>query len=163
MLNRDKYKYLFLIVGILFWIGCQTDATQTQNQITSKHIRQTVEGTWQLESWHIGDEVVRAPEAHGYWSLHNGTVLFTVYRTDGDTTFTSFGNGAYNITDSTWSYRYDHFTNLIVRGSGDDQVVEVDHPLLREGWPRVFEAKRESGKLVLDNEQGLRQSIYEGD
>ena len=89
---------------------------------TASEIRHFVEGSWQLETWHVGDEILRPPAGRGYILFHDGVVLFTVVRDHGERTLTRFGHGEYQVADGEWSYRYD-----------DNHYIETEGPGTRRG------------------------------
>lgn len=74
--------------------------------VSLRDLRAAVEGTWQLEEWHVDGQVLRPPRVEGRWSNHDGVVLFMVHRTTSDSAYSQSGYGTYQMNASTWSYGY---------------------------------------------------------
>lgn len=104
-----------------------------------------LEGTWQLEEWHLDGSVLRPPQANGRWSLRDGVVLFVLHRSD--TSDASVGYGEYRMDATTWGYRYLRMQRATGPLAGP-VTVTVSPP---ETAMRVFTIKREPGKVVLDS------------
>jgi hypothetical protein len=117
-------------------------------------LRKALEGTWQLEEWHVGGQVLRPPQADGRWSNHDGIVLFVLHRAD--TAESTMGYGVYEMTADTWGYRYLRMQNTSGPTEGPFKVA-VQPP----GQMRSFKVKREPGKVVLEG-VGEDRREYEG-
>src|SRR5207249_652639 len=69
-------------------------------------LRAALEGTWQLEEWHVNGQVLKPPDADGRWSNRDGVVLFLLHRNGADTAESTMGYGVYQMDADTWGYRY---------------------------------------------------------
>lgn len=121
-------------------------------------VRAAVEGTWQLEEWHVGGQVLKPPMVDGRWSNHDGAVLFMLHRTD--TSESTMGYGIYQMDDKTWSYRYFRMQSTAGPMGGPVTVsIPKQAPEMRS-----FAIKREpggaAGKIVLEAPGDRRE--YEG-
>jgi hypothetical protein len=105
-------------------------------------LRAALEGTWQLEEWHVGGQVLRPPQADGRWSNRDGVVLFTLHRLG--TAESNMGWGVYEMTADTWGYRYIHSQSTSGPAGGPFKV-NVTKP----AEMRWFKIQREPGKVVL--------------
>ena len=128
---------------------------------TAAEIRRFVEGSWQLETWHVDDKILQPPTGRGYILFHDGVVMFTVVRDQGARTLTRFGYGEYQVADGEWSYRYHDNHYIETQGPEHDEVFEKSYFSWTE--PRRFKARMEERKLVLENEGGKRTMIYDAD
>ena len=106
-------------------------------------LRAAVEGTWQLEEWHLDGHVLRPPQVDGGWSNHDGVVLFMVHRTTSDSSWSQSGYGRYQMDASTWSYGYAR-TETLSGPMGGPAHVTTDQ---RER--RSFSVSRQGGKIIL--------------
>jgi hypothetical protein len=106
-------------------------------------LRAAVEGTWQLDEWHVNDQVLRPPQVDGRWSNHDGVVLFMVHRTTSDSVYSQSGFGTYQMDASTWSYGYARTESLSGPIGGPAQVTtgRLDS--------RSFKVSRRGSKVVL--------------
>lgn len=154
-------RYASLIPLALFGLSfsaCSSPTADPTAVPSEAEIRRFVEGSWQLETWHVDDEILRPPTARGYILFHDGVVLFTVVRDEGDRTLTRFGHGEYQVADGRWSYRYDDNHYMETERPEHEQIFEKSHFSWSE--PRQFEARFEDGQLILENEGGKRTMIY---
>lgn len=104
-----------------------------------------VEGSFQLEEWHVDGQVLRPPRANGRWSLRDGVVIFVLHRAD--TAESSVGYGEYRMDASTWGYRYTRMQRTS-GPLGGPVAIAVSPP---QAEMRVFTIKREPGKVTLDD------------
>ena len=131
---------MFAALAVLF--GVSERATSAQSA-APPDLRAALEGTWQLEEWHVGGQVLRPPQADGRWSNHDGVVLFTLHRTG--TAESNMGWGVYEMTADTWGYRYLHMQTTS-GPAGGPFTVNVTKPGAEMRW---FKIQREPGKVVL--------------
>ena len=118
-------------------------------------LRAAVEGTWQLEEWHVDGQVLRPPQADGRWSNHDGVVLFMLHRAD--SAQSNMGYGIYTMTADTWGYRYLRMQNTT--GPLDGPVkISVSQPPPEMRW---FKVSRAAGKVILEG-AGEDRREYEG-
>ena len=94
-----------------------------------------MEGTWRLVAHLAGQEVLRPPQADGFFSLRDGIVLFQLRRVVGDTAFEFYGSGKYSGSADRFSYSYDRMVWVTRRPTG----VSVRDMVPFKG-PRVFQA-----------------------
>jgi hypothetical protein len=127
---------------MLFAAGASARSAQGGASAPSD-LRAAFEGTWQLEEWHTGGQVLRPPQADGRWSNRDGVVLFTLHRTG--TAESNMGWGVYEMTADTWGYRYIH-SQTTSGPAGGPFMVNVTKPGPDMRW---FKIVREPGKVVL--------------
>jgi hypothetical protein len=118
-------------------------------------LRAALEGTWQLEEWHVDGKVLRPPQADGRWSNHDGVVLFVLHRAD--TAESTTGYGVYEMTADTWGYRYTR-TQTTSGPLGGPFKFNVAQPAQTM---RSFKIRREPGKVILEG-AGEDRREYEG-
>jgi hypothetical protein len=94
-----------------------------------------IEGTWRLAAHRSGRDVLRPPQADGFFSVHDGIVLFQLRRVLGDTVFEFYGSGEYSGAGGRFSYGYDRRVSVTRRPTG----VEVRNVIPFAG-PRLFQA-----------------------
>ncbi len=142
-------------VAVAIWMlfAAGTSARSTQSPAPSD-LRAALEGTWQLEEWHVGGQVLRPPQADGRWSNRDGVVLFTLHRTG--TAESNMGWGVYEMTADTWGYRYAHMQTTSGPIGGPFKI-NVTQP----AEMRWFKIRREQGKVVLEGAGDDRRE-YEG-
>jgi hypothetical protein len=139
-------------VSILF--GAGQPATQAQSP-APPDLRAALEGTWQLEEWHVGEgKVLRPPQADGRWSNHDGHVLFMLHRAD--SAESTMGYGVYEMTADTWGYRYTRTQRMSGPIAGPF-AISVQPP----GEMRSFKIRRAPGKIILEGSGGDTRE-YEG-
>ena len=118
-------------------------------------VRALLEGTWELEEWHVDGEVLRPPQIGGHWSNHDGIVMATLHRTSGGSFQSASNYGTYQMDATTWSYRYD-YAQSVSGPSAEEATVTV-----RTGQqPRSFEITRRGNAIMLDRPNDHRE--YEG-
>lgn len=161
-----KKQQVIISIGIaciilLIGICCTPSKTSEVTRLNENTIRQFVEGTWELEAWNLNGRIISPPEGKGYILFHDGVVMFTIYRTSGDTTFTRFGNAVYEVTDSTWGYRYDHNNYIATLGERSDTVINNGYFSWKDF--RMFDASFEDDKLILERNNGQQRFELEKD
>jgi hypothetical protein len=110
-------------------------------------LRAMLEGTWQLDEWHVDGTVLRPPQIDGRWSNHDGVVLVVYGRRD--TGLTTSGFGTYRITPDTWSYQYARNVTSTAPAGAQATVTATD-----QGPVRSFKIVRTPGKIVLEGAGG---------
>lgn len=95
-----------------------------------------MEGTWRLAAQQLGQEVLRPPQAAGFFSLRDGIVLFQLRRQVGDTAFEYYGSGTYTAAADRFSYGYDRMVSVTRRPAGVSVRDEIPFKA-----PRVFQAR----------------------
>jgi len=120
-------------------------------------LRSALEGTWQLEEWHLNGEVLKPPQANGYWSNHDGVVLFLLHRKSGETAESTMGYGVYKMDAEAWGYRYLRMERSI-GPVGGPATVTISPPAADM---RSFKVSRVGGKVVLEGANEDRRE-YEG-
>lgn len=122
-----------------------------------KELRAALEGTWQLEEWHLNGQVLRPPQVGGRWSNHDGTVLVTMHRTTSDGAYSQSGYGAYQIEPGTWSYEYTRMETSSGPIGGPAQVTAERRDR------RSFRVSRQGSKIILTLEgPGDDRREYDG-
>ena len=111
--------------------------------VSLNELRATVEGTWQLDEWHVNGHVLRPPQVDGRWSNRDGVVLFMVHRTTGDSVFSQSGYGTYQMDARTWSYGYARTEALSGSIGGPAQVT------IGRADSRSFRVSRKGSKIIL--------------
>lgn len=106
-------------------------------------VRALLEGTWELEEWHVDGEILRPPQVGGRWLNHDGVVTANFHRQSGGS-FESFaGYGTYEIGATTWAYTYLRIQTA--RGNApEDATVTV-----RTGLPTRSFALTQHGNTIL--------------
>lgn len=155
--SRSNHLLKALIVIGLFVAQDYGTARAFSQARASSTIRSVVEGTWQLEEWHINGEVLKPPQVDGRWSNHDGVVLFVLHRSDGANATSSVGYGVYEMNDTTWSYRYSRMENSNGPVGGPAKVT-ISQPAPQM---RSFKISRQGSKVLLEGEGGDRRE-YDG-
>src|SRR5687768_11161318 len=96
-------RALALSCTVLVMLAAQRSSAALQSAVPAD-LRASLEGTWQLEEWHVDGQILRPPQADGRWSLHDGVVMFMLHRAD--RAESSGGYGVYRMDATTWSYGY---------------------------------------------------------
>jgi hypothetical protein len=153
--NRTRLIRLISAASALFIVAGSGETATSAQSSAPADLRAALEGTWQLEEWHTGGQVLRPPQADGRWSNRDGVVLFVLNRTDtGDS---NMGYGIYEITADTWGYRYLRMQSTSGPLGGPFKInVAKPEPALRS-----FKIRREPGKVVLEGVNEDRRE-YEG-
>jgi hypothetical protein len=146
-----------LVVGVAMSITLLgRPAAQSGERAAPADLRAMLEGTWQLDEWHVGGgQVLRPPQIDGRWSNRDGVVLVVYSRHDSGETFAGYGN--YKITADTWSYGYTrrHTSNA---PAGKPPTVAMAEP---GGEMRPFKISRAPGKVILEGAGNDRRE-YDG-
>ena len=141
------------LIAISILLGAGGPSPQAQGAAPAD-LRAALEGSWQLEEWHVDGKVLRPPQADGRWSNHDGVVLFMLHRAD--SAESTMGYGAYEMTADTWSYKYTRTQRMGGPLAGPFTVV-VQPP----GQMRSFKVQRAPGKVILEGGPNDRRE-YEG-
>jgi hypothetical protein len=152
-LRQSCYRLAFAVAASITLLA--QPAAQSNQQSAPADLRAMLEGTWQLDEWHIDGQVLRPPQVDGRWSNHDGVVLVIFGRRD--TGQTTAGYGVYRITADTWSYGYTRMQRSIAPAGGQ-ATVTVTEP---DGAPRSFRIVRAPGKVILEGAGGDRRE-YDG-
>ena len=145
---------LAIAAGLSLVLGFDPSAISAQSPAPAD-LRAALEGTWQLEEWHVDGKVLRPPQADGRWSNRDGVVLFMLHRAD--SAQSNMGYGVYTMTADTWGYRYLRQQNTTGPVGGPVQI-NVTQPPPEMRW---FKVTRAGGKVVLDGANEDRRE-YEG-
>src|SRR5262245_47797012 len=70
----------------------------------SAAVMELLEGTWELDEWHVDGKVLKPPIAVGRLSHRDGVVMNIMHRTDTGESVAAYG--VYKVNASTWSYGY---------------------------------------------------------
>ena len=136
-------------------------ATQRSSALAERpappDLRAALEGTWQLEEWHVNGEVLKPPQADGRWSNHDGVVLFLLHRKSADSAESTMGYGIYRMDAETWSYRYLRRETSTGPVAGPVKVSVIQPP----PEMRSFKIRRAGAKVVLEGADEDRRE-YEG-
>jgi len=145
---------LAVTAAVSIVLGVDPSGTSAQGPAPAD-LRAAVEGTWQLEEWHVDGQVLRPPQADGRWSNRDGVVLFMLHRAD--SAQSNMGYGIYTMTADTWGYRYLRMQNTT--GPLDVPVkIAVSQPPPEMRW---FKVRRAAGKVILEG-AGEDRREYEG-
>jgi hypothetical protein len=120
-------------------------------------LRAILEGTWQLDEWHLNGEVLKPPQADARWSNHDGVALFLIHRETGGTAESTMGYGVYEMDAENWSYRYTHMQTTIGPPGGPAKITVTKPP----PQMRTFKIERSGSKVILRGAGGDHRE-YEG-
>ncbi len=147
--------YSAAVAAVALWIVLGSTLPSPRAQTAAPaDLRAALEGTWQLEEWHVNGQVLRPPQADGRWSNHDGVALFVLHRAD--TAESTMGYGVYEMTADTWGYRYTHMQTTSGPIGGPFKV-----GVTKPGPMRTFKIRREPGKVILEG-AGEDRREYEG-
>ena len=149
MLRRPHLHLTWMLATLLGLSG--NSAAQSNDQPAPADLRAMLEGTWQLDEWHVNGQILRPPQIDGRWSNHDGVVL--VIYTRRDTNQTMAGYGTYQMTANSWSYGYIRTQNSTAPPGGTPTVT-VNEP---NGAMQSFKILREPGKVILEGAAGDRR------
>lgn len=140
--SRRRWRSFLVAFSALLVLAIRGTSLHAQS-VSLIELRAVVEGTWQLDEWHVNGQVLRPPQVGGRWSNHDGVVLFMVHRTTGDSVYSQSGFGAYQMDASTLSYGYARMESLSGPIGGPAQVTteRID--------TRSFRVSRQGSKVVL--------------
>jgi hypothetical protein len=159
-------RILTLFVTALVMLGAQRSGAALQSTAPAD-LRAALEGSWQLEEWHVDGQILKPPQADGRWSLHDGVVMFILHRAD--RAESSAGFGVYRLDATTWSYGYTRMQRTtgalggpvtfsvtppakelqsftITRGPGGK--VTLDSPSAQHEYDGPFFTLRQKGQIV---------------
>jgi hypothetical protein len=155
--SRRSTRFLACAAACVLGLAAQQSSAAPQETASSvpADLRAALQGTWQLEEWHVDGRILRPPQADGRWSLHDGVVLFTLHRAD--SAESSTGYGEYRMDASTWAYGYTRMQRT-TGPLGGPVTVAITPPAQEL---RSFTIRRgPGGKVTLDSPDA--QHEYEG-
>jgi hypothetical protein len=118
-------------------------------------VRALIEGSWQLEEWHLDGHVLRPPEIGGRRNDRDGVVV-AIYQRSGPRGFESFaGYGTYRMDASSWTYGYERIENARGTSAADAKVT------ITQMAQTTYKLYREGAKIVVERPNDRRE--YEGD
>lgn len=150
-----RRKTLWLTAVLLFTGPGRLLASKGSLQET----RSSIEGTYTLQEWHAGEEILRPPAVDGRFMLHDGVV--SVILTNGllpSTKVSAATYGRYSLDSSGFSYNYEDATSVTETPSED----KVSHKLLFEGT-RSFTVSREADGVRLRRTEGNIEFLFTRD
>jgi hypothetical protein len=155
------------LAGVGLWWGSQQRGDRGASESamafstqadTANHVvaaaGQPMEGTWRLVAQRVGEQVLRPPQAEGFFRARDGVVLLELRRTVGDTLFEYYGSGGYAGSADRFSYGYDRMVWVARRPA---RVTVLD--TIQFEAPRVFQShsigsgiryEADSGHYVLE-------------
>ena len=133
----------FVLALLALFASASPGSNLHAQRVSSIGLRAAVEGTWQLEEWHVNGQVLRPPQVDGRWSNHDGVVLFMVHRTTSDSAYSQSGYGTYQLDANTWSYGYAR-TEALSGPIGAPATVTTDK---RDS--RSYKVSRQGTKTIL--------------
>ena len=147
----------WLVKALVVAAVCSVNPAAAED-VSPAAIRQAIEGTWVLQEWDIDGSVVKAPEASGRLSLHDNIIIIMGTGDYFGQTRSFYGYGTYAVDGSTWSYAYDAYT--FIRETSSKTSISKEIP-----WDgmRLFKARSEAGKVVLEYQGGHAQIVLSGD
>src|SRR5262245_17798200 len=152
-MNRPARRKLWAMAIISPLLGVADWTATAQEGRTPAALKARLEGTWELEEWHLPNgKVLRPPEIGGRWSNHDGVVMATYHRAGADGFESYAGYGGYTLDGTTWSYWYER--TEVARGTSPaDAKVTVSPP----GPKMVFKRRWESDTVVLERDGDRRE------
>ena len=118
-------------------------------------VRALIEGSWQLEEWHLDGQVLRPPEIGGRRNDRDGVVV-AIYQRSGPRGFESFaGYGTYRMDASSWTYGYERIENARGTSAADAKVT------ITQMAQTTYKLYREGAKIVVERPNDRRE--YKGD
>jgi hypothetical protein len=122
---------------------------------TAPEIRAAIDGAYILEEWHIGENVFRPPQVEGRVVFLNGAVVsILINNTNEERKFTVALFGTYQLSQSSFSYRYDNSSIFIQTASS---ITESHNPPF-EGM-RDFDITRDGATVQLQSRSSERASF----
>lgn len=156
---KHAHRHCSLVAGValvLTMAGERPSGVAGQDAAPAD-LRAALEGTWQLEEWHVDGQVLKPPQADGRWSNHDGVVLFMLHRATGTDAYSTMGYGLYEMDARTWSYRYTRMETSTGPVGGPANVSVTQPP----AEMRSFTISRQGGKVILENADGTDRREYE--
>ncbi len=135
-----------------------TTPVEADRAPTVHEVRSLLEGTWELVEWHVGDSIVKPPQAVGLWSLHDGVALLSARREQDGAIVWLDGRGTYTVDDRGFRYGYDPLVTITAVPGVPATTSERTQPDVS-----AFAVRREPGMLVLDNEDGRTAIVVTAD
>jgi hypothetical protein len=121
-----------------------------------EQIRNYVEGTYTLQEWHAGDEVLRPPAVDGRFVLHDGVVATILKNWSQQASKLSAATyGRYSLDTSGFNYSYEDATFVTETPS----ETKISHKLLFEGT-RTFTVSREADGVHLRRAEGKIEFVF---
>jgi hypothetical protein len=118
-------------------------------------IKAAIDGAYILEEWHMGENVFRPPQVEGRVVFLNGAVVsILINNTNEERKFTVALFGAYRLSQSSFSYRYDNASIFIQTASS---ITESHNPPF-EGM-RDFDITRDGAVVQLQSRSSERASF----
>lgn len=140
----------YTLAAALIILGSSAIADDNEQHVSD------IEGLWQLVEWHDDGEVLVPPRIGGRSLLENGRLLFMAHReTSTENEYVS-GFGEYSIVGSEYSYEYERYTVVVVRG---DVHEASSGPVSRSSYTGESNGSRLE---ILDSETRTRGLILEG-
>jgi len=110
----------------------------------------TVEGTYVLEEWHVGDEILRPPAVDGRFVLRDGVVTTILKNWSQQASkLSGAAYGRYTLDTSGFSYNYEDATVVTETPS----ETTVSYKLIFEG-ARFFTVSRKADGVHLRRAEG---------
>ena len=153
-MNRRTRGRLLAVALIAPLFGVTGWTATAQEGSAPAALKARLEGTWELEEWHLPNgKVLRPPEIGGRWSNHDGVVLANYHRAGADGFESYAGYGGYALDATTWSYRYER--TEVARGTSHaDAKVTIAPP----GQKMVFKLRWEGDTVILEREGDRRRT-----
>jgi hypothetical protein len=122
---------------------------------TAPEIKIAIDGAYVLEEWHINENVFRPPQVEGRVVFLNGAVVsILINNTQEDRKFTVALFGVYQLSQNTFSYRYDN-SSIFIRTA--NSITESNKPPF-EGM-RDFDITRDGATVQLQSRSPERASF----
>lgn len=115
-----------------------------------------VEGTYTLQEWHAGDEILRPPAVDGRFIIRDGvvaTILKNWSKPESKVSGATYGR--YSLDSSGFSYSYEDATFVTETPSEP----KVSHKLIFDGT-RSFTVSREADGLHLRRAEGKIEFVF---
>ncbi len=125
-------------------------------EMSVKEARNHIEGTYTLQEWHAGDEVLRPPAVDGRFALHDGVVV-TILKNWSNAASKMSGAtyGKYSFDKSGFSYSYEDATVV----TETPTETKISHKLLFDGT-RSFSISREPDGVHLRRAEGKIEFVF---
>ena len=143
-------RWLLAVFLPLCFAGQRADARSGGQ--AAADLRALLEGTFELEEWHLNGQVLRPPQIGGRWSNHDGVVL-AIYHRAGPGGFESFaGYGTYKMEGSMWAYGYARTERAAGASAAEAKVTVTENAPVS-----TFKVSREGGTVVLERPNDRRE------
>jgi hypothetical protein len=118
-------------------------------------IKTAIDGAYILEEWHINENVFRPPQVEGRVVFLNGAVVsILINNTQEDRKFTVALFGIYQLSQNSFSYRYDNSSIFIQTASA---ITESHNPPF--AGMRDFDITRDGATVQLQSRSSERASF----